>query len=135
MHSIPEEMSRPQLQSTNSKNGDQGIGALQESNIGSAKTEDRQRLGQEQSVLADFIDSLVESGKNEHEITTDLEKYFSQLTKACDDEILDLTEQLEFERGAFREEAAEEVYLKANELDELSNLFIECIHAQRKSLR
>jgi hypothetical protein len=34
-----------------------------------------------------------------------------------------------------REEAADSVVLKAAELDHLANLFIECVHAQRKSLR
>ena len=43
--------------------------------------------------------------------------------------ILDLKEELEVERASFRHEAAEEVYLKASELDELSNTFIECIFA------
>ena len=27
------------------------------------------------------------------------------------------------------------MYLKANEIDDLSNIFIECIHAHRKTLR
>ena len=39
------------------------------------------------------------------------------------------------EKGAFRDEQANELSLKANELDYLSNLFIECVHAQRKQLR
>ena len=34
-----------------------------------------------------------------------------------------------------REEAAEDLYLKANELDYLSDMFVECVYAQRKSLR
>jgi hypothetical protein len=39
------------------------------------------------------------------------------------------------EKGLFREEAAMEVCTKASDLDYLSDLFIECVHAQRKSLR
>ena len=34
-----------------------------------------------------------------------------------------------------REEAAVQLCSKANDLDYLSDLFIECVHAQRKSLR
>ena len=55
--------------------------------------------------------------------------------QSCDTEILDLKEELEFEKAAHREQAADEVYLKANEIDELSNIFIDCIHAHRKTLR
>lgn len=39
------------------------------------------------------------------------------------------------EKGLQREEAAVELCSKANDLDYLSDLFIECVHAQRKSLR
>jgi len=46
-----------------------------------------------------------------------------------------LQDQIEMEKGRYREEAANEVCTKANELDHLSDLFIECVHAQRKSLR
>ena len=46
-----------------------------------------------------------------------------------------LQDQIEMEKGRFREEAATEVCSKANELDHLSDLFIECVHAQRKTLR
>ena len=35
----------------------------------------------------------------------------------------------------FREEQADEVILKADDMEELSNIFIDCIHEQRKSLR
>ena len=48
---------------------------------------------------------------------------------------MDLKEELEYEKAFQREQAADEVYLKANELDELSNIFIDCIHAHRKTLR
>ena len=65
----------------------------------------------------------------------DLETYYNTLVENCDNEILDLKEELEMEKAAFREEAADEVYLKANEIDDLSNIFIDCIHAHRKALR
>lgn len=78
---------------------------------------------------------MVASGKDENEVVSDLENYYNTLVSNCDNEILDLKEELEAEKAGFREEAADEVYLKANELDELSNIFIECIHAHRKSLR
>jgi hypothetical protein len=68
-------------------------------------------------------------------MTRDLEQYYTALVKNCDDEILDLKEELELEKASFREEAAEEVFMKANEIDELSNVFIDCIHAHRKTLR
>ena len=65
----------------------------------------------------------------------DLEGYYNTLVDKCDTEILDLKEELELEKAGFREDAAEEVYLKANEIDDLSNIFIDCIHAHRKTLR
>lgn len=64
-----------------------------------------------------------------------METYYHMLVENCDNEIVDLREQLEIEKAGFREEAAEEVYLKAHEIDDLSNIFIDCIHAHRKSLR
>ena len=78
---------------------------------------------------------LVTAGKSEAELITDLESYYDTLVQSCDTEILDLKEELEFEKAAHREQAADEVYLKANEIDELSNIFIDCIHAHRKTLR
>lgn len=78
---------------------------------------------------------LVSAGKGEDDVLDDLESYFDTLVKRCDNEILDLREELEYEKAGYREQAADEVYLKANEIDELSNIFIDCIHAHRKSLR
>lgn len=78
---------------------------------------------------------LVAAGKSEEELVTDLEMYYDTLVQRCDNEILDLKEELEFEKAAHREQAADEVYLKASELDDLSNIFIDCIHAHRKTLR
>lgn len=46
-----------------------------------------------------------------------------------------LQDQIEMEKGRYREEAAVELCHKANELDYLSDLFIDCVHAQRKTLR
>ena len=46
----------------------------------------------------------------------------------CGQEILELTEQLELEKGRFREEQADDVISRADEMEELSNLFIDCVH-------
>lgn len=81
------------------------------------------------------MQDLIQSGKTEYEMTRDLETYYYMLVENCDNEIVDLREHLEVEKAGFREEAAEEVYLKAHEIDDLSNIFIDCIHAHRKSLR
>jgi hypothetical protein len=86
-------------------------------------------------VLEQYVKELVAGGKSEGELITDLENYYQTLAGSCDNEILDLKEELEFEKAAHREQAADEVYLKANEVDELSNIFIDCIHAHRKTLR
>ena len=90
---------------------------------------------QESTVLQEYVKEMVAAGKSEAELITDLEGYYNTLTGSCDNEILDLKEELEYEKAASREQAADEVYLKANELDELSNIFIDCIHAHRKTLR
>ena len=86
-------------------------------------------------MLVQYINDLVTSGKTEMEVVDSIENYYSTLVSKCDSEILDLKEELEFEKAAFREECADEVYLKSSELDELSNIFIDCIFAQRKTLR
>ncbi len=78
---------------------------------------------------------LVSAGKSEEDVVDDLEAYYDTLVRSCDTEIIDLKEELEMEKAGHREQAAEEVYLKANELDELSNIFIDCIHVHRKTLR
>mmetsp|Transcript_1161 Transcript_1161/g.1735 ORF Transcript_1161/g.1735 Transcript_1161/m.1735 type:complete len:98 (-) Transcript_1161:1252-1545(-) len=89
----------------------------------------------ESTVLQQYVKDLVSAGKTEGETLDDLEVYFDTLVKRCDNEIIDLKEELEYEKAAHREQAADEVYLKANEIDELSNVFIDCIHAHRKTLR
>ena len=133
MESIPEETSKVNLHSSHSK-----IGAHE--SAGSARYghfpyESRAHLQQENTVLCQYVKDLIASGKDEQEVISDLETYYNTLVQNCDNEVLDLKEELELEKAAFREEAAEEVYLKASEIDELSNIFIECIHAHRKALR
>ena len=86
-------------------------------------------------MLQQYVKDLVAGGKSEAELVTDLEAYYNTLVQSCDGEIIDLKEELEFEKAAHREQAADEVYLKASEVDELSNIFIDCIHAHRKTLR
>ena len=94
-----------------------------------------QSMPKEATVLQKYVTDLVSAGKSEGEVLDDLETYFDTLVKRCDNEIVDLREELEYEKAAYREQAADEVFLKANEIDELSNIFIDCIHAHRKSLR
>ena len=90
---------------------------------------------QESTVLQQYVKDLVSAGKSEEEVIDDLESYYDTLVRSCDNEILDLKEELEMEKASHREQAADEVYLKANEIDQLSNIFIDCIHAHRKTLR
>lgn len=128
MHPISEEYSKPQLFSSESK--------LEITEI-KAEPWDKTHAHQnkDNTVLRQFVQDLIEAGKSEEEMTRDLEAYYYMLVQNCDSEILDLREQLEIEKAGFREEAAEEVYLKANEIEDLSNIFIDCIHSHRKSLR
>ena len=86
-------------------------------------------------MLRQFVQDLIEAGKTEDEMTRDLETYYNLLVENCDNEMIDLREQLEIEKATFREEAADEIYLKANEIDDLSNIFLDCIHSHRKTLR
>ena len=46
---------------------------------------------------------LVTAGKSEGELVTDLESYYDTLVQSCDTEILDLKEELEYEKAAHRE--------------------------------
>ena len=50
-------------------------------------------------------------------------------------EILRLKEELEIAEAEDRTVVAEELITPQNELDNLSNFFLDCIYAQRKSLR
>mmetsp|Transcript_13890 Transcript_13890/g.21654 ORF Transcript_13890/g.21654 Transcript_13890/m.21654 type:complete len:131 (-) Transcript_13890:282-674(-) len=75
------------------------------------------------------------SGRTDKEIVADLEAYYNQLCLNCDQEIIRLREQLEIAEAQERSEMADDLVLPMNELDELSNFFLDCIHAQRKSLR
>ena len=50
-------------------------------------------------------------------------------------EILRLKEELEIAEAEDRTTVAEELIVPQNELDNLSNFFLDCIYAQRKSLR
>lgn len=43
---------------------------------------------------------LVAAGKTEAELNSDLEMYYDTLASRCDNEILDLKEELEFEKAA-----------------------------------
>ena len=120
MEAIPEETSKVNLNSSHSRFAK----VPSDSTIGMMRA---QRANQ--TVLASYVTDLIQAGKTEDELTDDVELYYQTLVNNCDKEILDLKEELEVERASFRHEAAEEVYLKASELDELSNTFIECIFA------
>ena len=133
MEAIPEETSKVHLHS--SQSGFKRDGAMEGYHQASISTAQDYNQAAQQTVLVQYVNDLVASGKTEHEVVENLEKYYSTLVSRCDNEILDLKEELEFEKAAFREESADEVYLKASELDELSNMFIDCIFAQRKTLR
>jgi len=64
-----------------------------------------------------------------------IEDYYANLVGKYDEDILRLQDQIELEKGMQRTDAAVELYSRASDLDYLSDLFIECVHAQRKSLR
>jgi len=130
MHPIPEETSKMHLHSSESKF--ENDSRYLSGSVDQGWTNNSSKV---KTVLGKFVTDLISSGKNETEVTKDLEDYFNTLAVNCDDEIVDLQEQLEIEKAMFREEAADEVYLKANEIDQMSNIFIECIHSHRKSLR
>ena len=136
MEAIPEETSKVNLHSSHSRLGAEVNSVTGSINFGPTGLDSRyHQMQQENTVLCQYVKDLVASGKSEYEVITDLEVYYNTLVENCDTEIVDLKEELEREKAAFREEAAEEVYLKASEIDELSNIFIDCIHAHRKSLR
>ena len=136
MEAIPEETSKVNLHSSHSRLGAEVNSVTGSINFGPTGFDSRyHQMQQENTVLCQYVKDLVASGKSEYEVITDLEVYYNTLVENCDTEIVDLKEELEREKAAFREEAAEEVYLKASEIDELSNIFIDCIHAHRKSLR
>ena len=135
MEAIPEETSKVNLHSSHSRLGGEIASTGSAKYGGRYPYESRAHLQQENTVLCQYVKDLIASGKDENEVICDLETYYNTLVENCDNEILDLKEELEYQKADFREEAADEVYLKANEIDELSNIFIDCIHAHRKSLR
>ena len=135
MEAIPEETSKVNLHSSHSRLGVEVNSVTGSIGFSPNALDSRYQIQQENTVLCQYVKDLVASGKSEYEVISDLEGYYNTLVENCDTEIIDLKEELEREKAAFREEAAEEVYLKASEIDELSNIFIDCIHAHRKSLR
>ena len=86
-------------------------------------------------MLHQYVLDLIAAGKTQQEVSHDIERYYLTLTNQCDREIQQLQDQIQYEKAMQREEAAEDLYLKANELDYLSDMFVECVYAQRKSLR
>jgi len=75
------------------------------------------------------------SGRTDKEIVSDLENYYNQLCTNCDQEILRLREELEIAQAEERSEMAEDLVIPMAEMDDLGNFFLDCVFAQRKSLR
>lgn len=75
------------------------------------------------------------SGRTDKEIVSDLENYYNQLCTNCDQEILRLREELEIAQAEERSEMAEDLVIPMAEMDDLGNFFLDCVYAQRKSLR
>lgn len=75
------------------------------------------------------------SGRTDIEIITEIEAYYYQLCLNCDQEVLRLREELCQVEAENRSNLAEDLIVPQAELDNLSNFFLDCIYAQRKSLR
>ena len=59
---------------------------------------------------------MINSGKTQQEVVYDIEKYYTRLATNCDQEILQLQEQFQFGKACMRDDLANEVVLKANDL-------------------
>jgi hypothetical protein len=75
------------------------------------------------------------SGRTDKEIVNDLEAYYNQLCTNCDQEILRLREELELSQAEERTTLAEDLIIPKSDLDQLGNFFLQCVFAERKSLR
>ena len=75
------------------------------------------------------------SGRTDKEIVADLETYYNQLCDTFDREVLKLREEYEITQAEDRTLMAEELIIPQNDLDNMSNFFLECIYEQRKALR
>lgn len=82
-----------------------------------------------------YTKQLMSSGRTDAEIVGDLEAYYNQLCTNCDQEILRLREELEIVQAEERTALADDLVVPRSELDNLSNFFLDCVYAQRKSLR
>ena len=133
MEAIPEETSKVHLHSSTSGLKKEANEFLNQMNL--SHQQDWENNFSNKTVLCQYVNDLITSGKSENEVIDGIEAYYHTLVSNCDNEIVDLKEELEFQRAAFREESADEVYMKSSELDELSNIFIDCIFAERKTLR
>ena len=87
------------------------------------------------SILKNYTKQLMSSGRTDKEIVGDLEKYYYQLCTNCDQEILRLREELKLAEAEERTTMAEDLVLPMSDLDNLSNFFLDCVYAQKKSLR
>lgn len=87
------------------------------------------------TIIKHYIKQLMTSGRTDAEIVKDVEQYFNQLCNNCDQEILRLREENETSKAEERTNMAEDLVIPRNELDDLSNFFLECIYAQQKNMR
>ena len=87
------------------------------------------------SIIKHYTKQLMTSGRTDQEIVGDLEAYYNQLCTNCDQEILRLREELEIVKAEERTALADDLVVPKADLDNLSNFFLDCVYAQRKSLR
>lgn len=87
------------------------------------------------SILKNYTKQLMSSGRTDREIVSDLESYYHQLCTNCDQEILRLREELKLAEAEERTTMAEDLVLPMSDLDNLSNFFLDCVYAEKKSLR
>ena len=108
MESIPEEVSKANLHSSHSKVGMQNNASQHSNGLNGIYWPANSPLGahnqgQESTVLQQYVKDLITAGKSEAELVTDLETYYNTLVQSCDHEILDLKEELEYEKAFQRE--------------------------------
>lgn len=87
------------------------------------------------TIIKHYMKQLMTSGRTDNEIVSDIEKYYNQLCNNCDQEILRLREDLIIAQAEERTKMAEDLVIPRNELDDLSNFFLECIYAHQKKMR
>lgn len=87
------------------------------------------------SIIKLYTKQLMQSGRTDPEIVSDLEQYYNQLCSNCDMEILRLKEEYEQVQAEDRTVMAEELIHTHEEIERLGNFFIDCVYSSRKSMR